>query len=115
MNAFSERRLKENEVIFREANETVQQFIEEETGHSGNVVPFYCECSRADCRQRIELTTGQYDDLHQNKKQFIVLAGHEIPEIEKIVFKQAGFNVVEKYGKVPSPQEINTALTTIKV
>ncbi len=116
MNKFSDRRLQENEIIFREANNDIQEFLTETEGDRiKRIVPFYCECSRMDCKRRIELTPLMYDKLHKNKKQFVVLQGHEIPEIEKIVTTQKNINVVEKYGKLPPATDIRQAIKTIKI
>lgn len=113
MNKFSERRLKENEVIFQQANKGVAEFVQEATGESNPVIRFYCECSNMDCRQRIPLTAQKYTELHQNKRQFIAIAGHEMPEIEKVVLNGPGYTVVEKFGEVPSPEDIEAVLPNV--
>jgi hypothetical protein len=116
MNELSERRLVENEVIFRNANQNVQEFIEEEEGpDTTTTLPFYCECSNTECVKRIRLTPRQYKDTHPKDSRFIVIPGHEILEIEKIVKKEPDYNVIEKFGKLPSAEEINIALRTIKI
>lgn len=115
VNNWSERRLAENEVIFREANKSVQEFIKDDLGRADDtVVRFYCECSHMDCQERIAMTAADYELLHGSSRQFTVLAGHEIPQIEKIVKKFEGFNVVEKYGEPPPADQIEAALHDIK-
>jgi hypothetical protein len=112
MDKLSERRLKENEVIFQQANKGVADFILEEKG-GDPVIKFYCECSNMDCRERISLKVSEYSELHKNKRHFIALKGHEMPKIEKTVSKHKGFSVVEKYGKIPSVEDIDKTLSTI--
>jgi hypothetical protein len=112
MDKLSERRLKENEVIFQQANKGVADFVLEEKG-GDPVIKFYCECSNMDCRERIPLRASKYSELHKNKRQFIALNGHEMPKIEKIVSKHEDFSVVEKYGDVPSVEDIDKTLTVI--
>lgn len=107
----SERRLKENEVIFMRANKGVADFIEEETGHSNVIVAFYCECSNLDCRDRIKINTKLYKKLHKNPKHFIALPGHEFPNIERIIKKEKGFNILEKIGDVPSARDVEITIT----
>jgi len=114
MDSFSPRRLAENEVIYREVNQNIQQFLDE-VDHRNHAVSFYCECSREDCRKRIKLTTKEYGKLHQNNRQFIVIDRHEVAEVEKIIKHCDGFNVVEKFISTPSPEEINSALKKIDV
>jgi hypothetical protein len=36
-----------------------------------------------------------------------------MPKIEKTVSKHKGFSVVEKYGKIPSVEDIDKTLSTI--
>jgi hypothetical protein len=113
VNKRSERRLKENEIIFREANRNIQQFIEETTGKKNAKVRFYCECSNMGCKQRINISISQYGAAHRNEKQFIVVPGHEIPSIEKVIKTSAGYSLVEKTGKMPSEDSLSIALTRL--
>jgi hypothetical protein len=106
---FSERRLKENEVIFQQANKGVAEFVAEESGDD-RVIRFYCECSNIDCRERIPLRPSEYHKLHKSQRRFIALKGHEMPQIEKIVAKFDTFSVVEKIGEIPSVQDIDRVL-----
>jgi hypothetical protein len=113
MNNFTQQRLKENEVIFRSVNENVAEFVEEQIGGEDAILAFYCECSQSQCRERIKLTTKKYKEFHSNEHQFIALAGHETPQIERIIKKQDGYNILEKFGKVPSPEAIDLALPRV--
>lgn len=110
--------MAENEVIFRQANEKIHKTLEEldkkavADGHSTSLmitedIPlhFYCECSNEKCRERIQITHTQYGELHKNSSQFIVLPGHQVAEIEKIIKKNPNYFVVEKF-KVP-PEEVD--------
>lgn len=113
MDKLSERRLVENETIFRQVNTSVAEFVEE-TSSPREPVRFYCECSNAACRERIELTPERYKQLHKNSLQFIALAGHETPEIERVVKEEKGFNVIEKFRTLPTQEELNEAIKIIK-
>jgi hypothetical protein len=113
MDKLSERRLKENEVIFQQANEGVAQFVSEESGDDDPIIKFYCECSNIDCRERIVLRASDYHKLHKDQRHFIALEDHEMPEIEDIVSKHDGFSVVRKTGKIPSIKDIDKSLSDI--
>jgi hypothetical protein len=113
MDKLSERRLKENEVIFQQANEGVAEFVIEESGDSNPVIRFYCECSNIDCRERIVLRASEYHKLHKNQRYFIALEGHETPGIENIKSRHRGFIVVEKIGEIPSVTDIDTTLSIV--
>jgi hypothetical protein len=110
MQKFSERRLKENEVIFQQANQGVADFVAEDTHDPNAVIRFYCECSNIDCRERISLTAEDYRKLHKTERLFIALKGHETPSIEKIVSRHGSFNQVEKEGEIPSVVDIDEIL-----
>jgi hypothetical protein len=110
---FSERRLKENEVIFQQANRGVADFVLEDIGKDDAVIEFYCECSNIDCRDRIPLQVSDYRKLHKDQRHFIALKGHEMPDIETIVSRHGGFSVVRKYGDIPSVTDIGKALPDI--
>jgi hypothetical protein len=101
MNNFSERRLVENELMFRSANRKVEQHVTaERTPYSGpdqTKLRFYCECSNLDCRSRIIMTADEYHAVSPGRKEFIVIPGHENDDIEKIVKTTKLYCVVEKY------------------
>jgi len=107
------RRKVENEVVFRQANERVQiELVElermaEAEGHTSlpNIddisLHFYCECSDENCRERIVMKLTMYNEFHTNRKQFLISPGHEALEIEKVVFEDSNYTVVEKFATPP--------------
>ena len=121
-NKSSVRRLAENEIIFRKHNEQITKDLEElknlaKSEHQESLAPdmsmelhFYCECADEKCLQRILLPPKKYEELHQNKNQFIVIPGHENPEIERTVFKGSNFHVVEKFITINKSDESATEL-----
>ena len=112
-NLSSKDRLIENEVIFRDVNKNIQEFIEQEGLAKGKTVPFYCECSRPDCTQRINLTLKDYEKLHKDKKYFVTIVGHEFSEVEKVINKKNNYQLVEKHFIPPKAENIDLALKQI--
>lgn len=100
MKSLSERRLVENEMLFRSTNREVQRRVKRDLAAKQEPATlelhFYCECSRFYCRDRIKLSVDEYESATENERQFIVLPGHENPTVEKIIRKAAGYTVVEK-------------------
>lgn len=108
MHAVSVRRLVENEMFFKQPNQKVVEGLSDleqlaEATDQQDLLPdttqpiqFYCECSDGTCRKRIALTPGKYADLHKNHNQFIVLPGHEVPQIEHVITSTDDYTVVEK-------------------
>lgn len=111
----SERRLIENEVIFKSVNQNIKEFVSERTGSRIKFIKFYCECSDLDCTARIKLTTDRYEELHKNKKCFVTVVGHETPEIEKVIAKENSYQAVEKNFIPPRAEQIEKALKTIRI
>lgn len=116
--SLSEIRWAENEVIFRKANEGVTKNVastktiaKEESqkefvkGIDNLALLFYCECADEKCRERISLTPKEYTEQHRNSSQFILIPGHHIPEIERIIFEGDKYIVVEKYMTPPKNAE----------
>lgn len=120
--SWSEQRQIENEVVFRKANERIQdgliklEKLAKREGHE-TVVPhkdlsvhFCCECSDENCRERIVLTLEQYQKLHTDRRRFIVVPAHETAAIEEVVSKKTDYEVVEKF--VTPPEAVTTLSST---
>jgi hypothetical protein len=116
--SLSEIRWAENEVVFRKANERVAKnvastkAVAKEEGQEefirdidGLPLLFYCECSSEKCRERISLTPKEYGEQHRNSSQFLLIPGHHIPKIERIVFENDKYIIVEKYVTPPKNAE----------
>lgn len=101
MDKFSERRLVENELMFRAANRKVQKQIEKDrnknAGPDTTKLQFYCECSNFHCRDRIKLTAAEYRQATSNQKEFVIIVGHQNQAVEKVVSQSDAYMVVEKY------------------
>ncbi len=111
--SLSQKRMEENEVVFRAHNERVRKNFEamlqdaKETGqeyliqNDDTPLHFYCECSDENCRQRILVEPSVYNKIHKNRQRFILVTGHETKIIERVVRQEENYNVVEKYRKPP--------------
>ena len=94
-----ERRLAQNEALFREVNERVETIAH--SHHLGPHAPyeFLCECANADCTFRIPLTPAEYGAVRADPRQFVVLPLHFMPEVETLVTKTEGYWLVKKTGE----------------
>ena len=92
-----DRRLAENEALFREVNERVEALGH----HLGPNVPyeFLCECANVDCTFRITLPLSVYESVRADTRQFVVLPLHYTPEIEELVVEAETYWVVRKTGE----------------
>ena len=109
-----ERRLAENEVIFKQINKDAREFLHDLGVDNLLLTPFLCECSNIECRQRIELASADYERIHRNPQRFVVVKGHEVPAIEHIVEHHDTYNVVEKLTELPTPEEAERRLKELK-
>jgi hypothetical protein len=96
MNA-REERIAKNETVFRAANRELEQ-ADKEAGGDG-VLEVLCECGQEGCSGLISLTVAEYDGVHSQKDRFVVVPGHENPEIETIVERREAYFVVDKFGE----------------
>lgn len=106
MKAREERRLIENEMIFKEVNKDIDGFLHDVGVQKVLRAPFYCECSDIHCTRRIDLSAAEYEGIHRNPKRFIVLNGHEDTKIERVVERRDTYEVVEKLPDLPSAREV---------
>jgi hypothetical protein len=99
VNAERARRVGLNEALFRQVNEAV----EEVNARFGRIehLSVVCECGDGECMAKIEITTAAYEQVRSNPQHFIVLPGHEIPDVETVVESGDGYEVVEKHEGVP--------------
>jgi hypothetical protein len=92
-----EHRLTQNEALFREVNERLENVAH----RLGPEVPyeFLCECANADCTFRITLPLSVYETVRADPKQFVVLPLHYTPEIEELVVEDETYWIVRKSGE----------------
>lgn len=85
-----------NEAVHRSINEAIErgQWPGEEPG-----TPFRCECARRGCTGMLALTRAQYEGVRADPRRFVVLPGHQQPDIEDVVEVASGYVVVEKRGE----------------
>jgi hypothetical protein len=99
-----ERRLAENESLFRDVNEQIER-VAARQGADAHVYAFLCECSNLDCDLMIEMTLAAYEAARADPAVFVVAVGHELPEIEDVVHRAAGYQLVKKRGEAAALAE----------
>ena len=96
----SARRLRENEDLMEGLNERMRNSLEEIRDEMGQdpdePFGFFCECSALDCRERIMVKPSRLREIHRDVDRFVILPGHEIPAIERIVDQEHGYLIVRK-------------------
>ena len=92
-----QRRLAQNEALFREVNERVEGVGRD--FRSNIPYDFLCECANPDCTFRISLPPSVYESVRADSTQFIVLPLHYTPEVEDLVAEEETYWVVRKTGE----------------
>ncbi len=88
-------RIALNESRLRKINDDLRSDLAK-LPHEPDVIPFVCECGEASCAAIVELTVPEYEAIRANSRRFMVIAGHEKPDVEYVVGQTSGHSVVEK-------------------
>jgi len=79
------------EINGRRVNEAIER-------GEGNTRPavFVCECGYIGCSSTVELEIAEYEEVRTNFDRFLVIPGHEIPEVDRVVERHPEYLVVVK-------------------
>jgi hypothetical protein len=93
-----EERIARNEALFREVNERIEQ-IHSGAGEldAGDTFAVLCECGDQNCVEEVQITTGAYEEVRADPRQFVIVPGHALPDVEEIVDEGEGFEVARKH------------------
>jgi hypothetical protein len=96
-----ERRLGENEILYREVNERVLE-LQEDFGLTEERVEFVCECAMIECNERISLNIAEYEHVRDDPARFALKPGDQVPDVEDVVEEHDGYILVEKHPGGPA-------------
>ena len=91
-------RLALNEATFRMTNDRLD--AARPTPIPGSRRAYFCECSTIGCTARVHLTLGEYELVRSNARRFVVVPGHEMPDVEALIESHERYAVVEKRPEV---------------
>ena len=95
-----EERVGLNEAVFREVNERIEKLAE--TFDLGSQpLDLICECGDAACVQRIHMTHAEFEELRSDSHQFAIYPGHQEPDVETVVARHKGYDIVRKSEGAP--------------
>ena len=87
-------RIGRNEASYRRVNEAIEAGRAAEAGDEPR--PFMCECGVLGCNEMVELTIAEYEAVRSDGRRFLMVDGHEIPDVEHIVERHDRYVVAEK-------------------
>ena len=98
-----QRRLGVNEALFREVNERIEA-VSETLQMTSEKIAILCECGDEGCTERVEITISDYERIRSDGALFFVRPGHEANDVEDVVERGDGWDVVRK--RVGGPAEL---------
>jgi hypothetical protein len=98
-----QRRVGENEAIFRDVNQMVRRL-------DPKLMTILCECGDRACRDQLVIDPDEYEDVREDPMLFILRPGHEAEEAEEVVSKHLEFWIVRKRPGLPSAIARSTAV-----
>jgi hypothetical protein len=95
-----EERIVLNEAVFREVNERIEN-LAETFELASEPLDLVCECGNPDCVDRITMSRDEYERVRSDGQLFAVAPGHETGEVERVVEKRNGYDIVVKRKGIP--------------
>ena len=95
------RKIGENEAMYRAINDKIED-LNEAFGTVTETMVVVCECGEIACTQQVELDVPTYERVRSDSAQFVVLPGHEIPDVETVVEEHGSFNIIRKDAGGPA-------------
>ena len=92
----AEARLKRRATMLEVNGRRVNEAIER--GGRGGSAVFVCECGNLGCGDTIELSIAAYESVRTDFDRFLVLPGHEIDAVDRVVERHPAHLVVVKRG-----------------
>jgi len=89
-----EERLAANEAMFRAANERRADWEEQHAESQAEL--YYCECADPGCHKKVKLERADYERVRADARQFFLVPGHEIPDVETVIEQGEDWAIVEK-------------------
>ena len=90
-----EERAAQNELVFRAVNEQIMKMTERFRAQLSDV-DIVCECADAQCVGTIRVAFDEFAELERQSGTFLVLPGHEAPDVEDVVERTRTYVVVRK-------------------
>ena len=96
-----QRRIGENEAIFRSFNEEVRALSRTFTVPTATL-RIVCECGVRSCTEQLEVVPEEYVRVRDDPLLFVVKPGHDLPEAETVVEKTQTYWIVQKHPGLPA-------------
>jgi len=95
-----ERRVGQNEALFRQVNDRVED-LNAAFATMTRVFDVVCECGSTDCMAQVAVPRDAYERVRAEPTWFIMRPGHEVADVEHVIEEHGGYNVVRKDKGLP--------------
>lgn len=89
------RRVGLNEALFRRVNDEIES-LNESLGKPASM-SVICECGDGQCMERIEIPLADYERVRADPRLFVIVPGHDIPDLETVTERSDSWAVVRKH------------------
>ena len=93
-----------NESTFRAVNEQIEKLGET---FDASATEFVCECADAACTARVSVPLDDYEEIRADPGRFLVVAGHQRADAERVVEDRGDYLIVQKFGEAGEVAELN--------
>jgi hypothetical protein len=95
------KRNADNQNHYRDVNERVMERNArfDLDGEQHRAVEVLCECGRAGCADRVEVTREIYERLRADPETFVLTPGHEEGLVETVIQSTAGYVIARNIGE----------------
>lgn len=90
-----DRRIGENESLYRSINERIED-LNTAFGMVTETMTVICECGELECHEQIVLDVPTFEHVRAEPTQFVVVPGHELPDVETVVERHDAYNILRK-------------------
>lgn len=97
-----QRRAAAAEINGRQVNEAI-----EPRGRPDTSAVFVCECGHLGCSHTVKMPVAEYESVRTSFDRFLLVPGHEIEEVDKVVEQHESYLVVVK--REPEAREMAEA------
>jgi hypothetical protein len=84
-------RIGRNEAVFREVNESIRGVAPQDP-----MFDALCECGSESCTGQFAISVDEYEHVRSDPALFVILPGHDVPDVEEVVEDEGVFVVIRK-------------------
>ncbi len=82
-----------NRSLFREVNQRILAIALETWKARSEPIGFVCECGG--CTELVQLLRAEYEAVRSTRGQFVLLSGHESPELDHVAARANGYLITQ--------------------